>query len=71
MSFKHANVEFYAVGTPVDRGLEEKVLSSDEKGIYRSVVLEGDIVRGVQMVGSREDFRRLAESLGQPYPRET
>ncbi|MEN6425317.1 MAG: FAD-dependent oxidoreductase [Phycisphaerales bacterium] len=68
LSFKHDRVEFHSAGVPAGPGLQERVLSDDGQRVYRSVVLEGDIVRGVQMVGSREGFRRLADSLGQSYP---
>lgn len=68
LSFKHDRVEFHSAGVPAGQGLQEKVLSCDGQGVYRSVVLEGDILRGVQMIGSREGFRRLADSLGQSYP---
>ncbi len=67
LSFKHDPIEFHAAGVPSGPGLEERILSDDGLGIYRSVVLEGDILRGVQMVGSREGFRQLADSLGRPY----
>lgn len=66
LSFKHANVEFYAVGPPTGEGLQETILS-DDGHIYRSVVLKGRTVCGVQMVGSRDDFQRLAKSLGQSW----
>ncbi|MBP7053834.1 MAG: FAD-dependent oxidoreductase [Phycisphaerae bacterium] len=67
LSFKHDRVEFHSIGVPSGPGLAEKVLSDDGQGIYRSVVLEGDLLRGVQMVGSREGFRQLADCLGQQY----
>ncbi len=67
LSFRHDRIEFHSAGVPAGPGLEEKVFSDDGEGVCRSVVLEGDILRGVQMVGSREDFRRLADSLGRPY----
>ena len=67
LSFKHDQVEFHSAGVPAGQGLDERVLSDDGAGVYRSVVLEGDILRGVQMVGSREGFRRLADSLGKSY----
>lgn len=70
LSFKHADIEFHAVGAPAGPGLEEIVLSNGQDRTYRSVVLEGEILRGVQMVGSREGFRPLADSLGQPYRQE-
>ena len=67
LSFKHGNIEFHAVGAPAGPGLDEVVLSNGQERTYCSVVLEGGVLRGVQMVGSREGFRQLAESLGRPY----
>ncbi|MGE5293922.1 MAG: NAD(P)/FAD-dependent oxidoreductase [Solirubrobacterales bacterium] len=67
LSFKHPSIEFHAVGTPPIQGFAEKLLSDGEESIYRSVVLDGEILRGVQMIGSREGFRELANSLDQPY----
>jgi NAD(P)H-nitrite reductase large subunit len=67
LSFQHDRIEFHSAGIPAGPGLEEKILSNDGEGIYRSVVLEGNLLRGVQMVGSREGFRKLADSLGQFY----
>mgnify|MGYP000920435734 CR=1 FL=1 len=68
LSFQHDRIEFHSAGIPAGPGLEERILSNDGQGIYRSAVLEGNILRGVQMVGSREGFRKLADSLGRSYP---
>ena len=62
--FKHKDVEFYSVGPPAEGPLEEKVLLDDGKASYCSVLLEGDVLRGVQMIGSHEGFQSLADSLG-------
>jgi len=67
LSFKHPHIEFHAIGAPWGQGLAEKLLTDAGELIYRSVVLEGDVLRGVQMIGSREGFRQLADSLGRPY----
>lgn len=67
LSFKHPQIELHAIGTPAVAGLSEKPLSNGEELTYRSVVLEGEILRGVQMVGSREGFRQLADTLGRPF----
>jgi len=67
LSFKHANVEFHAVGPPPGKVLQEKVLSGGQPGSYRSVVLENGILRGAAMIGDRTGFRELAETLGQPW----
>jgi len=67
LSFKHTSIEFHAIGTPVGQGLAEKPLSNVGESVYRSVVLEGDVLRGVQMIGSRDGFRQLADSLGLSY----
>jgi NAD(P)H-nitrite reductase large subunit len=67
LSFKHPHIEFHAIGAPWGQGLAEKLLTDAGELIYRSVVLEGDVLRGVQMIGSREGFRQLADSLGLPY----
>jgi NAD(P)H-nitrite reductase large subunit len=67
LSFKHPSIEFHAVGAPMGEGFEERPLHNGGETVYRSVVLEGDVLRGVQMIGSREGFRQLADSLGRPY----
>lgn len=66
--FKHKDVELLAVGPPEGEGLEEKVLADDGQAVYRSVLLEDGVLRGVQMVGTHEDFRQLVDSLGRPWP---
>ena len=67
LSFKHNDIEFHSIGQPVGSHLEEKVLSDDEKCVYRSVLLEDGVLRGVQMIGSHEDFRKLVDSLNQTW----
>ena len=63
LSLKHADVEFHSVGRPAGDGLEEEVLSDDGKCVYRSVGLEDNVLRGVQMIGSDEDFSKFVDSL--------
>jgi NAD(P)H-nitrite reductase large subunit len=73
--FKHKDTEIESVGPPAGEGLEERVLTTDGQTIYRSVLLEqgdpstgtGEILRGVQMIGSHEGFRQLLDSLGRPW----
>jgi len=65
--FKHKDVEFYSVGPPADGTLEEKILLDDGKASYCSVLLDRDVLRGVQMIGGHENFRQLADSLGQTW----
>jgi len=67
LSFKHEDTEFHSVGVPAGENLEEKVLSDDGKCVYRSIVLEDGVLRGVQMIGSHEDFWKFAESLDQTW----
>jgi NAD(P)H-nitrite reductase large subunit len=67
LSFKHEDIEFHSVGRPAGDGLEEKVLSDDGDCVYRSILLEDDVLRGVQMIGSHENFWQLAESLDQTW----
>ena len=67
LSFKHSDMEFHSVGQPSGKDLEEKILSGDGKCVYRSVLLEDGALRGVQMIGSHEDFWQLADSLGQTW----
>lgn len=67
LSFKHPHIEFHAIGAPATREFAEKPLSNGEELIYRAVILEGEILRGVQMIGSREGFRQLADSVGHLY----
>lgn len=68
LSFKHEDIEFHSVGRPAGEGCEEKVLSDDGKCVYRSVCLEDGVLRGVQMIGSHEDFWKFAESLDKTWP---
>jgi nitrite reductase (NADH) large subunit len=65
--FKHKDVEFYSVGAPADGTLEEKTLLDDGKTGYCSVLLDKGLLCGVQMIGSHEGFRPLADLLGQPW----
>jgi nitrite reductase (NADH) large subunit len=67
LSFKHADIEFHSVGRPAGDDLEEKVLSDDGKCVYRAVLLDNGALRGVQMIGSHENFWQLADSLGQTW----
>jgi NAD(P)H-nitrite reductase large subunit len=67
LSFKHNDLEFHSIGQPAGDTLEEKVLSDDGKCIYRSILLEDGVLRGVQMIGSHEDFWKLADSLNQTW----
>jgi NAD(P)H-nitrite reductase large subunit len=74
--FKHKDLEIQAVGQPGGDGLVETVLTNDRELVYRSILLENAdhptstarILRGVQMIGSHEGFRQLADSLGKPWP---
>jgi NAD(P)H-nitrite reductase large subunit len=73
--FKHKNMEIESVGPPAGDNLEERVLTTDGQTVYRSVLLErddsstgsGEILRGIQMIGSHEGFRQLLDSLGRPW----
>jgi nitrite reductase (NADH) large subunit len=66
--FKHQDMELQAIGPPAGDGLEEKVLSTDGEYVYRSILVEDGELRGVQMIGSHESFRQLADALGRPWP---
>jgi NAD(P)H-nitrite reductase large subunit len=44
--------------------LQEKLLSDPASDTHRSVYLENGILRGVQMIGTREDFQRMTTLLG-------
>jgi NAD(P)H-nitrite reductase large subunit len=91
--FKHQDVEIQAIGPAPGEGVEERVLMTDGKTTYRSVLLDHShlstpsalsepragqarpgpsldrlgTLRGIQMIGRHEDFRRLAAGLGQPW----
>jgi NAD(P)H-nitrite reductase large subunit len=73
--FKHKDVEIQAIGSQAGSGLVEMILTNDKETVYRSVLLEDGnpsahapgILRGVQMIGSHEGFRQLAEALGRPW----
>jgi NAD(P)H-nitrite reductase large subunit len=67
LSFEHGDIEFHSIGRPTGEDLEEKVLSDDGEHTYRSVLLEDGVLRGVQMIGSHEDFRPWADSLGRTW----
>lgn len=67
LSFKHANVELHSVGQPAGDDPKERILSDDGNHVYRSILLEDGSLRGVQMIGSHEGFRPLADSLGQTW----
>ncbi|MBN1506284.1 MAG: FAD-dependent oxidoreductase [Sedimentisphaerales bacterium] len=67
LSFKHSDIEFHSIGQPVGDKLEERVLSDDGKSVYRSILLEDGVLRGIQMIGSHEDFSKLADSLNQTW----
>jgi hypothetical protein len=79
LSFLHDVIEIHAVGpfvvtpsgvpsnaltgTP-QTGLQEKLLSDPTSDIHRSVYLENGILRGIQMIGTREDFQQMTTLLG-------
>jgi NAD(P)H-nitrite reductase large subunit len=65
--FKHRDTEIHSVGPATGANLEERVLTNDGENVYRSVLLENGALRGVQMIGSHEGFRQLADSLGRPW----
>lgn len=67
LSFKHNDIEFHSIGRPAGDNLEEKVLSDNGECVYRSILLEDGVLRGVQMIGSHEDFWKLADSLNQTW----
>jgi nitrite reductase (NADH) large subunit len=68
LSFRHTDTEFYAIGSTTGGNLLERVLSDDERSVYRSILLEDGILRGVQMVGSHDGLQQLASTLGQSCP---
>jgi NAD(P)H-nitrite reductase large subunit len=79
LSFLHDDIEIHAVGpfvvtpsgvpsnaltgTP-QTDLQEKLLSDPTSDIHRSVYLENGILRGIQMIGTREDFQQMTTLLG-------
>ena len=67
LSLKHGDIELYAAGPPQGEGLEERTLSEREASAYRSVLLQDGILRGVQMVGTREGFHQLVAEIGRPW----
>jgi len=69
LSFKHEDMEFHAVGPPRGTNLEEKVLPDSGADIHRSVLLENGLLRGVQMIGTSVDFRKLVSEIDQPWDR--
>jgi len=67
LSFKHEGIEFYSAGPATGENLEEKTLTDDGAAVYRSVLLENDTLRGVQMLGTHADLQRLVRKIGQPW----
>jgi len=65
--FRHKDVEVQSVGPAAGDGLAEKVLTNDGETVYRSVLLDNGKLCGVQMIGSRDGFRQLLDSLNQPW----
>ena len=65
LSFLHDDIEIHAIGPVVGDGLQERLLSDPTSDIHRSVYLEHGILRGVQMIGTREDFQRMTSLVGQ------
>jgi NAD(P)H-nitrite reductase large subunit len=68
LSFMHSDTEFHSIGSPAGHDLQERVLSDDGRSVYRSVLLENSLLRGVQMIGSHDGLRQLADSLGRFCP---
>jgi nitrite reductase (NADH) large subunit len=65
--FQHADLELQSIGPAGGADLEERAFPDNGPTVYRSVLLENGLLRGVQMVGSRDGFRRLADALGRPW----
>lgn len=51
LSLMRAGIESRAAGDPAGRSIGEPSLSYGQQWTYRSVVLEGDILGGIQMPG--------------------
>ncbi len=64
LSFLHDGIEIHAIGPAAGAGLQEKLLSDPTSDIHRAVYLENGILRGIQMIGTREDFQQLTPLLG-------
>jgi 3-phenylpropionate/trans-cinnamate dioxygenase ferredoxin reductase subunit len=65
LSFLHDDIEIHAVGPVAGDGLQEKLLCDPASDIHRAIYLENGILRGIQMIGTREDFQRMTTFVGQ------
>jgi 3-phenylpropionate/trans-cinnamate dioxygenase ferredoxin reductase subunit len=64
LSFLHDDIEIHAIGPATGTGLQERLLSDPASEIHRSIYLENGILRGIQMIGTREDFQHMTTLLG-------
>jgi ferredoxin-nitrate reductase len=70
-TLKVAGVDVFAGGTPLSEEGDDELVSLDTRnGVYRRLVLRGQMLRGVQLVGELAQARRLSELLrsGEPVP---
>jgi 3-phenylpropionate/trans-cinnamate dioxygenase ferredoxin reductase component len=70
LSFMHDDIEIHAIGPAADDGLQERLLCDPDSSIHRSIYLENGILRGIQMIGTREDFQQMTTLLGQLWESE-
>jgi 3-phenylpropionate/trans-cinnamate dioxygenase ferredoxin reductase subunit len=70
LSFMHDDIEIHAIGPAVGDGLQEQLLCDPASSIHRSIYLENGILRGIQMIGTREDFQQMTTLLGQLWEAE-
>jgi ferredoxin-nitrate reductase len=63
-TLKVAGVDVFAGGTPLaEEADDELVVSDTRRGVYRRLILQGDTLRGAQLVGDVTQARKLSELL--------
>ena len=66
LSFKHSDIQIHTGGDAPQNTDEEKILTNTEDA-YRAVCVRDNILRGVNMLGTREKFRELTKLIGEPW----
>lgn len=68
LSFKHGDFQIHTAGScPSETEEEERVLEKSD-GIFRALRLEKGILKGVEMIGSRKEFRKFCDAIGNQVP---
>lgn len=63
LSFKHGDFQVHAAGSsPCER--EEEQILEDSDGAFRALRMQNGILQGVEMIGTRKEFRELCKAIG-------